>query len=336
MQITPDASVIVVNYNSAVLLEPCLKALARSANRLEIIVVDNASTDDSVDVLNGISATVDLVIVESAQNLGFAGGANLGAEAARSGVLVFMNPDVIVEQGCIGGLVAHLAQHPGVASPVVELATSEPHTFQYGGTIDLFGVPVMLSSPERAPLFVSGCILATNRAVFDQVGGFDGRYFMFMEDVEYGWRVLAAGYEVGVACQVVAVHLGGGSTRGGYERNARLETTMFRVAYRERNSITVVIACAPAAALPLMIVLGLARLFVVTFLIMTNGQIKASRILLAGIVWNVRQLPATVSRRRSFRGIGTQKRETLRRIQKTPAWLRTVRRVGIPVIVKAR
>jgi hypothetical protein len=220
---------------------------------------------------------------------------------AQGEILVFLNPDISLDDGAIGQLQLQLLKHPGVAGPVLKSAGTTEH----GATIDVFGMPRGIQCPglgEPSPLYIMGCCLATNRRVFDRIGGFDARYFMFCEDVEYGWQCLRHGFAVSVVEGACAHHTGGGSTPGGYLREDKVEITAFRIGLRERNSVAMVLACASGARLPVMVALALVRNLTVAVVAALMGRLDVTRSIATGLIWNIHNLPGTLERRRSIRG----------------------------------
>lgn len=283
---------IIVNFNGGHDLLLCLGALDTQFPIHEVLVVDNASVDGSIEV--AAERFPHATILRSEENLGFAGGANLGARHAVGDVLIFLNPDTIVGPGCIDRLAAELMFHPGVAGPLI--ITDGLEQCERGATIDLMGLPRGLTE-DRPPLYVHGCCLATSRECFDSVGGFDERYFLFAEDVEYSWQALRHGYEVRVVEEAAARHRGGAVAIGGYLRDGHIETTSMRILLRERNTAAMLLACAPVLWLPVLLLTSLARTAAFAALLVVNGRSRDAGRLLTGLSWNVRQIRATMRRR---------------------------------------
>lgn len=288
----PTVSAVVVHHNDPVHLEVCLLALRADPWVSETIVVDNASTPQALERVR--AALQDEQLILSTSNLGFGGGANLGAEESSSDVLVFLNPDTVPDQGCIPALAEHLVERGGVAGPVVR--TGSKATPEFGCTVDRMLLLRGLESPIP-PLYVSGCCLATTRRCFDAVGGFDARYFLFVEDVEFCWQALRRGFPVDVVGAAGLSHVGGAVAEGGYRRQGRIETTSSRILLRERNSWALLLACAPGRRVPELVLLSLVRTVVFTLLLGGRGALRDVGRLWAGLPWNLSQLPGTLERR---------------------------------------
>lgn len=284
---------IVVNFNGGTDLLTSLGAACSQLPADRIIVVDNASTDGSVEL--AASQYPDVRVLGSATNLGFAGGANLGATVASGDALLFLNPDTFLLPGCVDLLCRAIAAGAGVVGPMLRVGAEE--TPEHGATIDVMGMPRGLTN-ARPPLYVSGCCLATSRRCFDAVGGFDDRYFLFVEDVEYCWQALRRGFEVRVVPGAAAYHRGGASMPGGYVRSGTVQVSAARIVLRERNTTAMFLACAPPEWLPLVGVGSLLRAMAFAGLLASNKRWLAVLQLVFGLGQNLLWIPGTLRRRR--------------------------------------
>lgn len=322
-------SAVIVNYESGKWLEVCLRSLWKQSAPVEVIVVDNGSADRSV--ARAVQRFPGTQVVRPDRNLGFAGGANLGAAHAQGEILLFLNPDVELAAGCLETLLA-VFQDPrvGVCGPVLRVVASG--TTEYGHTVDPLGYPIALTRPGM-PLYVSGCALATRRTTFDTLGGFDERYFLFVEDVDYCWRALLAGWDVRVAEGALATHAGGASAPGGYPMNGKLPTTVLRVTLRERNTLTMLIKCRSAASLTWILPSYVTQSLATAALVALCGSPKTARGILSGLVWNVRELPRTLALRRSVQDARRiREREIRGRMRRTFWKAQLLLSYGIPQV----
>jgi N-acetylglucosaminyl-diphospho-decaprenol L-rhamnosyltransferase len=193
-------SVVVVNHDGAEALELLLESLAASEHRpLEVIVVDNASTDGSGGLL---AARADVHVVSSPVNLGFGRGCNLGAQHARGDLLLFANPDLVVEPDTVGALVRGLRRTPGAAVACATLL--EP------------GYDRHVKEPRsQETAAMAAALMLVDAAHFARIGGFDPWMFLYWEDTELCYRSWLAGRKVLKVWDAVAVHELGG-TGGGH------------------------------------------------------------------------------------------------------------------------
>lgn len=233
---TPHLSVIVLNYNGRVWLEPCLTALTAQtgAPPFEILLVDNGSSDGSIALVTARFPSVR--VVDNRRNLGFAGGNNAGAREARGETLVFLNNDTIPAADWLGRL--HAAMMEGsdraiVTSRIVQL--DQPDVIDSAGDGYLraggafkhgHGAGASAFRTSREVFGACGAAFAIRREVFDRLGGFDEDFFMVYEDVDLSYRARLAGYRCWYAADAVVRHAGS-ATLGTSSRSA--------VFYGQRN-----------------------------------------------------------------------------------------------------
>ncbi|MBA8826933.1 GT2 family glycosyltransferase/glycosyltransferase involved in cell wall biosynthesis [Saccharopolyspora lacisalsi] len=203
----PVVSVITVNHRGVDDTITCLRALRDEldypADRLELICVDNASGGEAA----GIRAAVpEATVVESAENLGFAGGCNLGARDARGQVLAFLNNDARPDPRWARSAVAVLRAEPTVGAVASKVLDWEGEHIDFvDGGLTWFGMGYKRHAGEtddgshdapRDVLFGTGSALFVRAELFGALDGFDERFFMFYEDVDLGWRLNLRGWRV--------------------------------------------------------------------------------------------------------------------------------------------
>lgn len=321
-------SVIIVNYY----VEDCVASAVASVQSqpcvAEIIIVDNGSTSQRLKMLQQEYPTVKLI--ESDHNVGFAAAANLGAQIASGEFLFFLNPDATAGPGCIDHLIAAYRARPGVVGPAIYTVANGSRDL--GATMNHVGMSVSLDGVQP-PLYVSGCALFTSRHLFVQLGGFDDRYFLFVEDVELCWRTLLIGYDVYAVREANVFHEGGASAGGGYfTEGKRYHTSTLRISLRERNTVALMIACAPWYWLPGVIPALLLRSFAFALAGLCLGQPRLGRALLRGIVWNIIHLPTSLARRRSLVRRKAGEHEAARRFVHHSVLLKMLWKSGIPKV----
>jgi glycosyltransferase involved in cell wall biosynthesis len=277
----------------------CIESVLSQDRPVQAILVDNGSKDGSAAAATARFRQIELVRPHS--NLGYAGGANLGALRALGEIVLFLNPDVRLAPGCLAGLQDEFRDpRVAVAGPRLNLAS---HGVDRGNTIDPFGYPT--GGSEAGPLYVPGCALATRMESFRELKGFDERFFMFAEDVDYCWRALLRGWQIRVSRRGAAYHQGGGSTPGGYKAKGVITTTPFRIGLRERNTLGMLLKCYGRAALTVILPLYVLQALMTAAVLLALGQRGVARAILSGLVWNVRELPRTWRLRRSVQSTRT-------------------------------
>jgi hypothetical protein len=230
---------VIVNFNGGEKLIRCLASVVPSLPfGAELIVVDNASSDGSADKASALFP--GLKIVRSTTNDGFGAGANLGATRARGDCLIFLNPDTLVEPGWVEGLLTLLARDPqaGLAtSKILQLDTGR--VSGCGNAIHITGLTLargMGASPEAfrevEPVdAVSGASFAVRRDLFEELGGFDEDFFLYVEDTDLSMRARLAGWRCLFAPESVVYH------------DYTFRLTARKVFYQERNRYLMLLKC---------------------------------------------------------------------------------------------
>lgn len=217
-------SLIILSYNTEKLLKDCLLSLQKNlSSEYEIIVVDNASSDGSVKMIQASFPKVKLI--ENNENAGFAKGCNLGAKEARGEYLFFLNSDITLTTDPIPFFIETIIKDKenGVVGGLLQ-NTDGTLQRSYGKFYTLKNLFLMLFLGEKHEVrrfnsqvtvkvdWVSGGCLFTRRSLFEKLLGFDEQFFMYIEDMEYCYRVHHAGFSVLVNPEVRVTHLGQGSS----------------------------------------------------------------------------------------------------------------------------
>jgi N-acetylglucosaminyl-diphospho-decaprenol L-rhamnosyltransferase len=230
----PDLAVVVVNHNTGEYLARCTSSIASSAGELrtELVVVDNASSDGSVDRASGPG----IRLIRNPDNRGFARAANQGIEATTAPLVLLLNPDAEVVGGSLTALVKVARERPRagaigalVRNPDGSIQPSARRVPRLGEALGhAFLGPIWKDNPwtrsytmaawdrssEREVEWVSGSAMLLRREALDEVGAFDEGYFMYVEDVDLCTRLRRAGWEVLFSPELEVVHQIGVSTHG--------------------------------------------------------------------------------------------------------------------------
>ncbi len=210
------ASVVIPNWNGAQHLPVCLDALrAQTHTDLEVIVVDNASTDESQALLSREYPEVRVLALS--RNLGLTGANNAGFRAARGEVLVSLNNDTEVDPHFVEALAGALRAHPeaGMAAAKMLLFDRRDTIHSAGDGYGLDGIPFNRGVWQRdegqfdEPGWIfGGCggAVAYRRSMLDDIGPFDETFFMYCEDVDLNWRAQLAGWRCWYTPEAVVYH----------------------------------------------------------------------------------------------------------------------------------
>lgn len=218
---TPDISVIIVNYNSGGRLQKCLAALAAQTFRdFEIIIADNDSSDDSLDV--SIPEGIDTTILKMGDNIGFAAANNMAVEQANGAWLAFLNPDAYAEAGWLEAFVAGRERYPDVdAFGSLQLNANDPTRIDGAGDAYFaagisyrghYNHPVETAPPEGECFAPCAAAAFYRKEVFQKLGGFEESFFCYSEDVDLAFRLRLMGGRVIQLRGAVVHHEGSGIT----------------------------------------------------------------------------------------------------------------------------
>jgi GT2 family glycosyltransferase len=223
-----DGTVIIVNYKTADLTLQCLKSLYENIPgkyTLEIIVVDNASNDGSVERIS--LEYPNATIINNSKNLGFARANNLAMKSGRGKYFLLLNSDTIVFPGVIEKSIEHMNEnkHVGILGcRLLNLDRTHQHsaarlpTFKTIFYEHVLGIMASWYPEEECTRTlkvgsVSGAYMMVSRAATEKVGLFDESYFMNVEDVDWCKRMWDNGFEVNYCGDVSIIHLGGQSIK---------------------------------------------------------------------------------------------------------------------------
>jgi len=220
-----SVAVIIVNYNSGALLDRCLQSLlAQTFCADELVVVDNASTDaESQSFLDAITTAT---VIRSETNLGYGGAINLAVRTIDTpDYIVCLNPDAFPEPDWLEAMVNAADSHPDYGS-FASLMLREDDTSVVDGAGDelhFTGIPwrrfhqqELHDSLQTEPVFSACAGAALYRTVlFNQLGGFDDVYFMYVEDIDLGFRLQLAGYPCLFVRDAIVHHIGSAVTGEG-------------------------------------------------------------------------------------------------------------------------
>ena len=232
-------TVAILNYNTKHFLETFLPSVSYSSRYpFDMLVIDNGSSDESVDFVNKWFPEVETI--QLTQNYGFAKGYNIGLQDIKSKYIAFLNSDVHVTENWLDPLVKYLEANPDVGVVVPKVVSFENETvFEYagasGGFQDALGYPYcrgrIFDTIEKDKgqyddimdiAWASGAAMVMRKDLFLASGGFDPDYFAHHEEIDLCWRLRNAGYRIVVIPESKILHLGGGTLDYGNKRKVYL------------------------------------------------------------------------------------------------------------------
>jgi GT2 family glycosyltransferase len=232
--IAPEVSIIIVNWKSCDYVKKCLQSIYKFTEGLqfEVIVVDSASYDGCGEMLARDFPGV--LFIQSPENLGFAGANNLGAQHAKGGNLLLLNPDTELHENSLRVLLDRLGSCPEAgavgcrllnADGSVQISCVQALPTVLNQFLDnkhirglfprwrIWGTAPLRSTQAQPAEAVSGACILVKRELFDRVGGFSRHYFMYGEDLDLCFKIKQAGCRVYHVPETTIIHYGGGSTQ---------------------------------------------------------------------------------------------------------------------------
>jgi GT2 family glycosyltransferase len=248
-----DLSIAVISYNTRDLLLACLQSVSERTKGVdyEVIVVDNASKDGSVDAVRARFPHV--TVIANDENSGFAKACNQAAVVSSGRYLLLLNSDTVMQQGTLRTMVSCLDQHLDIGAVsclqrdeqgrVVQSCFPFPSIrdhVRYAETLPtvvrrLVGAPSSMDCTRSQDVeWANGACLMIRKALFDRLGGLDERFFMYFEDVDLCRRVQQLGYRVRHVAEGEVVHLLGGSSRAN-RHGLNKQWELSRIRYVEKH-----------------------------------------------------------------------------------------------------
>ena len=254
-------AVLILNWNGKELLERFLPSVLQYSSEADVIVVDNASDDDSIGYLQ--KNFPDTRIISFEKNLGFAQGYNEALKQVNHEFVVLLNSDVRVTEDWLKAPIKFLEANPSyVACQPKIIDEKSPHSFEYagasGGYIDVLGYPFcrgrLFETLEedlgqydtvKDVFWASGAALFVKREAYIETGGLDASFFAHQEEIDLCWRFLNRGYKIACVPQSTVYHLGGASLDAAHPKKTFLNF---------RNNLTMMLKNLPIHALPLILI----------------------------------------------------------------------------------
>ena len=250
--------IVILNWNGADHLRRFLPAVIDTTpDDVEIIVADNGSDDESLEILTQQFDGVTILSLD--RNYGYAEGYNKALRQIDSDYYVLLNSDVQPNEGWLKPLIHLMNTHHDVAAVAPKiLSFSSPGDFEYaggsGGFIDFLGYPFcrgrILSTIEpdngqyddcREVFWASGACMMVRSRIFHELGGFDSKFFAHMEEIDFCWRAQLAGYKIMVEPKSKIYHLGGGTLPN---------NTPYKIYLNYRNNLAMLYKNLPKRSMP--------------------------------------------------------------------------------------
>lgn len=235
-----DLSVIIVNYNTADLLVRCLNSIASQTGiNFEVIVADNASRDNSLDVIRNNFPRV--ILIANQHNLGFARANNTALKACKANYVYFLNPDTEVMEGVFRNMIDFMDLHPEVGLAGTRIVSPDG---SLQSSIEKYYPGERHAKQELKDLkgtiaWVMGASMIARRGIVEDLGGFDESFFLYGEEQDLCLRIRKAGWAIGYINEAAVVHWGGQSERENlpavvWKKKFEAELLFYRKHYSKR------------------------------------------------------------------------------------------------------
>ena len=231
-------SVIILNWNGAEMLRTYLPSVVANTANADVIVADNGSTDNSLEVLKTEFPTVKTILLD--RNYGFAEGYNRAIDQVDSEYVVLLNSDVETPEGWLRPLLEYMDAHPEVAAVQPKIRSWRKkdyfeHAGAAGGYLNALGYPycrgrhVWGVEQDKGQYdtvvnidWTTGACMCVRTQVYKDLGGLDASFFAHMEEIDLCWRMRNKGWKLACVPQSMVYHLGGGSLSYDNPRKAYL------------------------------------------------------------------------------------------------------------------
>jgi len=292
----PLVSIIVVNWNGIKYIKECLDSLSNlSYSNYEIILVDNASSDGSVELVEKNYPTVKLI--RNKENLGFAEGNNIGIKETKGDLIALFNPDAIAEKEWLSSLVSVLQSSETIGAVAGKI-------YYYG---DKFGKNAVFctwskvdphsASPynfhKNEPVskvdYLSGAAMVVKRTVIDKIGFLDPNYFLYFDETDWCARMIRAGYDLVYVPTAIAWHV----------VSASVDNLLKKTYYMERSRIRFALKNFDTSYIPVFVFIFLSESFFIFFRDVRNRNFARTKVRARAILWNLSNLGFTLKRRNS-------------------------------------
>jgi len=213
-------SVIIPVYNGESHLEELIKSLINQTHKkIEIIPVDNNSTDNSKKKIEALSKETPLRIFSNKKNEGYCGGCNKGIENAYGEFLLFLSQDRIMNSDWIEKTVIEMNNNEKIGCVIGKVVREGASSPEYGHSYDVYGAVLINGTTEESNVFFGGGTVLIRKKVLDEIGGFDPEFFIYQEDVDICWRIRLLGNQIKIVEKAICQNKGGGISDTFYDSN---------------------------------------------------------------------------------------------------------------------
>ena len=288
-------SIIIVNWNAGKYLNDCLNSLLNQTYKnYEIILVDNASSDDSVDIVENFFPQVH--IIRNSTNLGFAAANNIGIKNSTGELIALFNPDAVADKNWLSKLVSIIQDSSKIAGAAGKMfylgeEYGKNAVFCTWPKIDQYSAMAYNfhdHEPTSKVDYLTGGAMIVKKNVIDKIGLLDSDYFMYFEETDWCARMIRAGYDLIYTPDAIVWH----------HVSATLSDSDKKIYFMERSRIRFALKNFDAGYVPIFILNLLAESIIIFLRDIKNRRLSRSKIRLQAISWNLFHLKDTIENRK--------------------------------------
>lgn len=290
----PHVSIIVVNWNGMNYIKECIDSLLNlSYSDYEIILVDNASSDGSVEFVEKNYPKVR--IIRNKENLGFAEGNNIGIRETKGELIALFNPDAVADKEWLSRLVSVLQNSENIGGVVGKI-------YYYG---DKFGKDAVFctwskmdpysatpynfhkNEPVSKVDYLSGAAMVVKRDMINKIGFLDPDYFLYFDETDWCARMIRGGYDLVYVPTAIAWHV----------VSASVDNLLRKTYYMERGRMRFALKNFDTSYVPIFVLIFLAESFFIFCRDIKNKNLARTKVRIRAIFWNISNLSSTLKRR---------------------------------------
>lgn len=297
-------SIIIVNWNGIAWLKKCLTSLEKQTEKnFEAILVDNCSSDGSADYVRQYFPWV--ILVDNLQNVGFDKANNQAAALTHGDYIFLLAHDAYLDTDTLEKLAHYINTYP--YRNLMQLDTRNyDKTYKTNEVlsfiIDPFGYP-MWSGKKDKIFYADGAALVVKRSLFYKLRGYDEKYFMYLEDVDFAWRARLLGNEVYFLTGIHAYHFGGSTTVATKMKGHKYVTSTLRRYHAQKNNLRSLIKNYSLKNLVWTLPVSVALASIEGWLYLIKGNINGFYLLHKAILWNAFNIFDTLKQRKYIQQI---------------------------------
>lgn len=295
----PILSIVIVNYNGVRWVQKCIESIRlQSCTSIEVIIVDNNSVDNSVDLVTHLFP--EAMIIKLEKNLGFGLANNVGVQHAKGENLLFLNTDTYFGGDFLHTMLEYKKRTKlNIVGPRVLDFEGEDHYQGRFLSIDVYGYLGWCTKQ----FFIEGSALMVSKDDFISLGGFDEKYFMYSEDIDLCWRALLYGMQIGQCRDATLYHYGGGSSEKSVVSDGRRHVVPYFRRYEvEKNNLRNLLKNYRLAALLWVVPAFLFGSILELLAYIITGNLKAATMIAKAVYWNIANIRDTTSHRAIVQG----------------------------------